>query len=66
MIQCITNKVMFCYVSFKYICIFINRKYELLDQFYIFHNLNQFMLLDLIVKLKVVTSFCDFLQQSNQ
>jgi hypothetical protein len=60
MIQCITSKVMFCYVSFKYICMFIDRKYELLDQFYIFHNLNQFMLVDLIARLKVVTSFVIF------
>jgi len=60
MIQCITSKVQFCYVCFKYICMFINRKSELLDQFYILHNLNQFMLLDLIVKLKVVTSYVIF------
>jgi hypothetical protein len=60
MIQCITRKVQFCYVCFKYICMFIDRKFELLDQFYIFHNLNQFMLLDLIAKLKVVTNYMIF------
>jgi len=60
MIQCITSKVMFCYVCFKYIYMFIDRKYELLDQFYIFHNLNQFMLLDLIANLRVVISFVIF------
>jgi hypothetical protein len=39
---------------------FIDRKSELLDQFYIFHNLNQFMLLDLIAKLKAITRYVIF------
>jgi len=35
---------------------FIDRNFELLDEFCIFHNLNQFMLLEQIVKYKVATS----------
>jgi len=46
---------MFLYVCFKCICMFIDRKFELLDQLCIFHNLNQFMLLKLITKWKVTT-----------
>ncbi len=54
-----TNEVQFCYVCLKCICICsMTRNLNIIDQFCIFHNLNyQFMLLEQIIKQKVVASY---------
>jgi uncharacterized membrane protein len=65
MIQCITSKILFCYVVSNAITCLLIRNLNILDQFCIFHNLGQFILLELIAKVKINSKLCDFLQQAN-
>jgi hypothetical protein len=56
MIQCITSKIQFRYVVSNAFTRLLIGNLDILGQFCIFHNLNQFKLLELIAKYKLIAS----------